>query len=158
MRFVFKFDWRIQVVLYLVLFLLICSLLISLYIKNYFHIFDACNDRIIHSNESISSLHTAVQYVRDCGATTDYVTHIKIQNDGNGEYEIVFTAKGSTTAKDMSLAWLDDKHLEVQIYNELKYIDVFKTESRGVVIDYIYNGRAFTSEDVKRVNNEPASR
>ena len=154
MRLFFKFNRGIQIAFLLLLFLFICLWLISLYINDFFHIFDACNDRIISSNASISSLHTAVHYVRDCGATTDYVTHIKIQNNINHKNEAVFTMKGSTEDRDMNMTWFGDNHLEIQLNRQPEHIYALKTEYRGVVIEYKYKGKMLTSENVKRVNRE----
>lgn len=92
-----------------------------------------CEDKIIKSVSSREGV-DAIQYVRDCGATTDFATHIKLAS-GRHEEE-VFVVDGYHK-DDILLNWLDENHLEIKHNIDPENIFVSKASFQNIKIDYL---------------------
>ncbi len=95
---------------------------------------DLCvNDNVLETVSPNARL-KAVAFRRNCGATTDYSTHIsilpagdKLRNEGGN----VFTANHELS---LSVHWIDDEHLRVTGETRTHFLRL--TEFRGVHISY----------------------
>lgn len=69
-----------------------------------------CEDKVLDAKPDLEGGLIAYRFVRDCGATTDYVTHVAIGRQGesreNAESVFVATA-GSDTDTDGDAVWID---------------------------------------------------
>lgn len=70
-----------------------------------------CRDDFQKTVMSPDGRYSAIEYYRDCGATTSYVTHVKLhRNNWWGSEQIVWTAKYE---RGMLLTWRSPTELEI---------------------------------------------
>ena len=100
---------------------------------------EMCGDESIEKLKSPSGEFTAEWYVRDCGATTSFVTHVTLHRDswlfGDSE-SLIFVAE---RRPDLKLAWKSESSLKI-VCVECGSEDnpIFRQESRwkDVTISY----------------------
>jgi hypothetical protein len=79
-----------------------------------FHVMSSCEDTIKSSSKSPGGKYIAAVYERNCGATTDFVTHVNLRMSSanfKGGKNVVFVAKGK---HQVSVEWENDGTLRVQ--------------------------------------------
>jgi len=58
--------------------------------------------------------HTAYSYLRNCGATTDYVTVVELMGPGDSRGSVVYQVEGGAP---IQLKWASSDHLLIQCVN-----------------------------------------
>jgi hypothetical protein len=80
-------------------------------------LFGDCDDTVVSEALRPDGPHRAVVYVRNCGATTAYATHVALHERGrffDSESAIVFVgASGEPSRPRVSARWVDRNKLEV---------------------------------------------
>ena len=92
-----------------------------------------CNNTILQTKESPDRKYTAIAFVRDCGATTDYSPQVAIVRTGVKPPETgnVFIGDHSDS---VSIAWLNATSLLVS--SHCSVIKAEKTHDRVISIEY----------------------
>jgi hypothetical protein len=83
-----------------------------------------CGNTSIETKMAPNGEYIATSYIRDCGATTDFSTQVKITHEGNEE--IVFVMNGRDV--DINLEW--DKNNQLSIYYHGEPEEIFKLEKQ----------------------------
>ena len=95
-----------------------------------------CENKIIRSIESPDSIRKVVVFERDCGATTDFSTHISIIKNG----EHLENKSGNIFSADS-----DNGNAEID-ENGLVYIKVLWLDSLKLLIEYDSKARIFSNK------------
>jgi len=72
-----------------------------------------CSDKVVHRVTSPDGLLIATYYVRNCGATEDFVSTVNLQSAQskfNGGEDVLFTATGR---HQIDIEWTTAKHLHL---------------------------------------------
>ncbi|TCV77552.1 DUF5412 family protein [Sulfurirhabdus autotrophica] len=115
----------IKKVLFGIFFILILFLGIVFFVGRHFFqgmdMISLCGETVKHVIVSPNKKYVATVYVRNCGTTTDYVTHLNLRNAGDiekpnaqGVITIgeVFTVRGK---QNIEATWKDNANLEIQL-------------------------------------------
>ena len=92
---------------------------------------EMCADETISEFASPDGTYVAHAYVRDCGATTSFVTHVTLHHDswffGDSEL-LIFVAE---RRPDLTMTWKDDSTLEIACAEcDSEKNQIFKQEFR----------------------------
>lgn len=115
------------------------------------HLFsDMCATTVFDQVQSPSGKYKAVLFQIDCGATSDFNSHVVIVDSGFDTSEPKSLPKsffladrdhgrapaGLTRGPEVKLTWLSDKQLQLQYH---QYARIFRSDSnqRGVAIQYM---------------------
>jgi len=76
---------------------------------------DTCDDRVVREVRSGDGKFLATLYVRNCGATTDYISIVNLRPggtrfNGDADGDIVFVAKGE---RDIGIQWLNTNEVRI---------------------------------------------
>lgn len=93
-----------------------------------------CGDELVSEAASPGGVFTAVVFVRNCGATTGYATHVGMRRRGGDLSEaarnIVFSIEGTP---ELRILWPEDRRLRIE-YPGARVLPM-APEWRDVVID-----------------------
>jgi len=97
----------------------------------------ACDDKIEAVSKSPNEKYLATLFVRNCGATTDYSSIVKINpasTSSTNDQDLVFIVRGDF---DVRMIWQDDSSIRLSC-EECKTDDIFKQDKswRDVTISY----------------------
>ena len=90
-----------------------------------------CSTDIVQSYSSPTGKHSIEQIVKNCGATTDFVTSLDL---GTLKGKII-SIKGSHE-NDLSVQWIDDKNIIVNYTGDPTKIYSYKTDISGIKVQY----------------------
>jgi hypothetical protein len=99
---------------------------------------DPCGDEVVQHEPSPYGRGTAIVYVRNCGATTDYATHVALVGHvdaGPRDRNVFFVAdtndgaapEGPGGGPRVRVRWIDGNHLEVGYHPRAR---TFRKESK----------------------------
>jgi len=100
-----------------------------------------CSESIMQERESPDQRYLATVYVRNCGATTDYVTHVNLQQSKKiakpDSYGVIRSGQiWETTGKPkVQLIWKNDEKLDIEVReNSFKNIGVSDIKYKSIKV------------------------
>lgn len=90
-----------------------------------------CHDEIKYIKYSTDRRYEIIVFIRDCGATTDYSSQIKIKDNQQNTEEIIFIG---SLDESMKVEWENEK---IKIYYYKKDIYKILNEYHGVEIELV---------------------
>jgi hypothetical protein len=95
-----------------------------------------CSDEVVSTVSSPDGHNRAVWLVRDCGATTDWATHVTVERKSvvGWSHETIFVTKGD---RKVDIHWVNEGILEIDCPS-CTPSNVFKKEAewKGVHVNY----------------------
>lgn len=110
--------------------LIIVLILIVLFYKKQFHLLGDCKESV--TQEPSLENHQIKISVLDCGATTDYSTHVSIKDDGILKQIVVIKGDHSS---DLKLSWVSLSRAKIEYSGSLEDAFNFNQEVNGLVFE-----------------------
>ena len=90
-----------------------------------------CDTQLVNKSVSPSGKYTVQHSVKNCGATTDFVTYLDL-----GVFKREIIAIKGAHEDDLSVKWLNDGSIVVNYTGDPNKIYSYKTEVSGISIQY----------------------